>query len=59
MKKIPPLSDYDEGYKDGLTAFAHWKNGKQYVGTSGSLLSQAIRNRRQIWNYKPPKREMR
>jgi len=27
---------------DGLTRFAWWKDGKQYVGTCGTTLAQAI-----------------
>lgn len=49
--------DYDKGFKDGLAAFAHWHNGKQQVGTSGTSLAQALRDRQHIWNYLPPKKE--
>nr|WP_277611323.1 YqaJ viral recombinase family protein [Microbulbifer celer] len=38
----PQFSEYQRGYIDGLKAFAHWKDGTQYVGTSGKTLKQAI-----------------
>ena len=31
-----------EGYVAGLRAFAWWKDGVQYVGTSGTTLAEAI-----------------
>lgn len=31
-----------EGYIDGLTAFAWWKNGVQYVGTCGTTWYDAV-----------------
>jgi hypothetical protein len=42
---------YDEGYQDGLSAYAWWKDGEQLVGTSGKTLKQAIENRRTNFNY--------
>lgn len=36
------LNEYQRGYVDGLQAFAWWKDGVQYVGTSGTTLEQAI-----------------
>ena len=30
------------GFRLGIISFAHWNNGKQYVGTSGMLLSEAL-----------------
>lgn len=33
---------YLQGYIDGLSAFAHWKDGIEYVGTCGSTLKKAI-----------------
>lgn len=38
------MGDYEQGYIDGLTAFAWWKDGVQYVGTTGMTLEQAIRD---------------
>ncbi len=34
---------YRKGYNDGLTAFAWWKDGVQYVGTCGRTLKQALK----------------
>ena len=44
------LTEYQRGYVDGLTAFAWWKSGEQFVGTSalgrrnwsGTTLNEAI-----------------
>jgi len=38
------MSDYQQGYIDGLEAFAWWKDGAQYVGTTGMTLDRAIHN---------------
>ena len=48
---------YDEGYKDGMRAYAHWREGKMYVGTTGTSLSEALKSRRENWNYFPRKVE--
>ena len=32
--------DWIEGFLKGVWAFAHWKNGVQYVGTTGNLFSE-------------------
>lgn len=45
---------YDLGYRDGLTAYSHWKDGQQWVGTTPTRLDQAIQGRRENWNYRPP-----
>ncbi len=42
---------YDQGYIDGLAAYAWWRDGKQQVGTSGKSLREAIRDRKDNWNY--------
>lgn len=34
---------YKEGYKDGLTAYAWWKDGVQYVGSCGTTLKDAMK----------------
>ncbi len=44
---------YKQGFIDGLTAYAWWKDGIQYVGTSGTTLSQAIKEVEESWNYNP------
>ena len=35
--------DRADGYDAGLRAFAWWKDGVQYVGTSGTTLAEAIK----------------
>ena len=37
------LSEYERGYLEGMTAFAWWKDGVMYVGTSGRTLRQATK----------------
>lgn len=44
---------YDVGYIDGLRAYAWWRDGVQYVGTTGTLLNEAIKNMEENWNYFP------
>ena len=33
---------YGKGFVNALEAFAWWKDGEQYVGTTGTLLKDAI-----------------
>lgn len=33
---------YRNGVKDGLRQFAHWKDGKEFVGTCGTTLKSAL-----------------
>lgn len=33
---------YYEGLRDGVHRFAWWRDGVQYVGTTGSTLQQAL-----------------
>ena len=42
---------YKKGFIDGMKCFAHWKNGVEYVGTSGKLLKDAIDEIEILWNY--------
>jgi hypothetical protein len=44
---------YDQGYIDGLTAYAHMKDGTTYVGTTGRTLKDAVANRKETYNYVP------
>ncbi len=48
------MKEYDLGVEHGLTAYAFWKDGRQYVGTSGIPLSEAIAKIPKLWNYDPP-----
>ena len=34
---------FQEGYKAGLTAYAWWKDGVQYVGSCGTTLKEALK----------------
>jgi len=47
--KIEKLKAYYNGMRDGITDFAHWKDGVQYVGSCGKTLAEAIKviNRRE------------
>lgn len=44
---------YKQGFIDGLTAYAWWKDGKQYVGTIGKTLTEAIKEVEKTYNYNP------
>lgn len=33
---------YYEGMRDGIHRYAHWRDGTQYVGTTGRTLQQAL-----------------
>ena len=35
------ISRYERGYIDGMTAYSHWNNGIEYVGTCGQTLDAA------------------
>ena len=34
--------NYYRGMRTGLTMFAHWKDGEQFVGTCGTRLKDAL-----------------
>ena len=36
------VREYYNGLADGVSRFAHWKDGVQYVGTCGKTLKQAL-----------------
>jgi len=40
--KIERLKAYYNGLRDGIQMYAHWKDGSQYVGTTGKTLSVAF-----------------
>jgi hypothetical protein len=44
---------YKQGYEDGLTNFAWWKDGEQFVGTCGTTLKDAIRYAFKSSSYNP------
>ncbi len=33
---------YYEGLRDGIHQYAHWRDGVQYVGTTGRTLKEAL-----------------
>jgi hypothetical protein len=37
------LTDFERGWIEGLTAYAWWKDGTEYVGSCGTTKAQAIR----------------
>lgn len=66
MRPAPHVTDwsnmhvkgvYTFRYIDGLKAFAYWKDGEEFVGTSGMTLREAITNRDKLWNFKFPTEE--
>ncbi|MBU0539340.1 MAG: hypothetical protein KKG73_13020, partial [Gammaproteobacteria bacterium] len=36
------LTEYQMGWLDGISAYAHWKDGVQYVGTGDRTLKEAV-----------------
>lgn len=41
-RQLEKLQKYYEGIINGVTRYAHWKDGVQYVGTCGKTLKEAI-----------------
>ena len=33
---------YHQGLREGVELYAHWRDGEQYVGTTGRTLKQAL-----------------
>ena len=40
--QIAQTRAYYKGMREGINRYAHWKDGVQYVGTTGRTLNQAI-----------------
>lgn len=40
--------DFCKGMIEGFKVYAHWKNGVQYVGTTGKTLENAIKEVEEI-----------
>lgn len=36
------ISSFYDGMREGIALYAHWKNGTQYVGTTGKTLKEAL-----------------
>lgn len=47
LDKTRTEPSYYQGYIDGLSSFAYWKDGIQHVGTTGTLLVTAQREARE------------
>lgn len=37
------MPDYYDGKREGIRLYAWWKDGKQYVGTTGTTLKEALK----------------
>ena len=42
MTKREEIQTYYSGMASGIYKYAHWKDGVQYVGTTGKTLKQAL-----------------
>ena len=42
MTKREEIQTYYSGMAEGISKYAHWKDGVQYVGTTGKTLKQAL-----------------
>jgi len=40
--KLAQTRAYYQGMRDGVTNYAYWRDGVQYVGTSGRTLKEAL-----------------
>jgi len=40
--QIAQARAYYQGLREGVEMYAHWKDGTQYVGTTGRTLRQAL-----------------
>jgi hypothetical protein len=43
---------YKQGFEDGLSCYAWWKDGVQYVGSTGTTLAEArkLMSESKLWN---------
>jgi hypothetical protein len=41
-QKVELIRAYYQGVREGIEMFAHWREGVQYVGTTGKTLKEAI-----------------
>lgn len=53
MDKQHTPGPYKRGYITGLKTYAHWKDGVQFVGTTGRRLADAIEDAEQSFMYDP------
>ena len=40
--KMKHTKEYYDGLADGIIRYAHWREGVQYVGTTGKSLHEAL-----------------
>lgn len=45
------MNAYKQGFIDGITAYAHHKDGGLFVGTTGRILKSAVADVESTWNY--------
>jgi len=43
MTKREEIQTYYSGMTSGIYKYAHWKDGVQYVGTTGKTLAKALK----------------
>ena len=48
-------NDYKKGFEDGVRCFAWWKDGVEYVGTTGKTLACALADIKALHGFQPPK----
>lgn len=51
MNNVHNIGRY-EGLKEGVTMFAWWKDGVQYVGTCGTTLKEALNKIDKMMGFK-------
>lgn len=42
MTEREEIQTYYSGMAEGISKYAHWKDGVQYVGTTGKTLAKAL-----------------
>jgi hypothetical protein len=47
IEEIEVVNAYYDGLADGIRMYAHWKDGVQYVGTTGKTLIKALQENEQ------------
>lgn len=51
------IAEYKRGFIDGLCAYAHWKDGVEYVGTCNTTLKEVIQKVEDVWCFNSPTRK--
>ncbi len=52
VKNTESRKSYRQGFIDGLTSFAWWKDDVQVVGTMPTPLKEVLSTLESTWNYK-------